>query len=106
MTARFISVSTATPLRHRNIYGSPTAAAVPGPVGGHWLIGSEGELYRDSSQEQLLTLNESGRRVHLLHRVPTQGWHQFRVRDEAASARLRTVTAGQVKELLEVLPGG
>ena len=75
------------------------------PGGGHWLIGSEGELYRDSSQEQLLTLNDPAGRVHLLHRVPTQGWHQFRVRDEAASARLRTVTAGQVKELLEVLPG-
>lgn len=73
------------------------------PGGGHWLVGS-GSLRTEGNEWAVPDASDWLGRSHLLHRVPACGWHQYRVRDEAASARLRQATAEQCQALYEAAP--
>ncbi len=68
------------------------------PGGGHWLLDMNGDLYTDALKQLLPTLDSIGN-LHVLHKVPRSGWHQFRVRNAQVSARLRTLTADDVADL-------
>ena len=72
------------------------------PGGGHWLV-SNGALAREDGSPLLRTAGANGL-AHLLHRVPRIGWHQFQVRDAAASGRLRNATEEQAQALLAAVP--
>lgn len=86
------------------IDGPPDLAGRIGrPGGGSWMITRDGELLREDGQPMLPAEEESGRRF-LLHRVPTNGWHQFRVRDVAVSARLRAASATELEAVVEAAP--
>lgn len=75
-----------------------TMGRISRPGGGHWLV-SDGALAREDGSPLLRTAGANGL-AHLLHRVPRIGWHQFRVRDAAASGRLRGTTEEQAQTLL------
>lgn len=73
------------------------------PGGGHWLLKGE-ELVREDDFAPMFAAADARGGTHLLHRVPQVGWNQFRVRDEAASDKLRHATPSQLEELLKVVP--
>lgn len=70
------------------------------PGGGAWVVTPDGGLRTaDGAAPIGRALDEHGRH-HFLHDVHGSGWHQFGVRDEAASRRMRSVTARDVGPLL------
>ncbi|RRD46091.1 hypothetical protein [Tessaracoccus sp. OH4464_COT-324] len=73
------------------------------PGGGHWLFDLSGRLCEADGSELLPTTGADGAN-HFLGRIPPAGWHHFRPRDPAASARLRAVSARQVADLLAAVP--
>lgn len=72
------------------------------PGGGFWLVADESLCTPAGSP--VADAWDAYECRHLLHRVPVCGWHQYRVRDETVSTRLRTMSAEQVAGLLEVVP--
>ena len=77
-------------------------AALPG-VGESWWIDENGGLHREDNQLLFPAQDEFGN-THVLHRVPLSGWRWFRIRDAAASARLRALTPEDVTSLLNAVP--
>ncbi|RRD47355.1 hypothetical protein [Arachnia propionica] len=73
------------------------------PGGGHWLVTEGGNLHAENLAPLLRARNAQGG-SHLLHRLPLAGWHHLRVRDEAVSARMRTIQAVDVVDLIAALP--
>ena len=75
------------------------------PGGGYWLRRSwpGGDLCDDALVPLVRACDARGRE-HMLHRLPYWGWYQLRVRDKAASVRMRTLTPRDVSTLLEVAP--
>lgn len=73
------------------------------PGGGHWQLTQNGRLRLPGGGQLEWTRDQFGE-PHLLHEVPVAGWHQFRVRNEQVSARLRTITADAVAALYAAAP--
>lgn len=79
----------------------PLVGLVSRPGGGAWAVTADGVLCTPDDASAIgAALDERGRR-HFLHDVHGSGWHQYRPRDQAASRRLRTVTARDVAPLLK-----
>lgn len=80
-------------------------AVIRRPGGGLWFrVDSwRGDMIDGDGNELERAKAPDGER-HLLTKLPLVGWHQLRVRDEAASARLRTLSAEDVATLAEVAP--
>ncbi|RRD05953.1 hypothetical protein EII34_04505 [Arachnia propionica] len=77
-------------------------AHVARPGGGHWLV-VDGILHLENLAPLSIACSARGR-AHLLHDLPVAGWHHLRVRDEAVSARMRTMQAADVAGLIAALP--
>ena len=82
--------------------GSWPGAHVARPGGGHWLV-VDGTLRLENLAPLSIACSARGR-AHLLHDLPAAGWHHLRVRDEAVSARMRTIQAADVADLIAALP--
>ena len=79
-------------------------ARVSRPGGGYWLVDSSNCLHRDPTCERGLSTSDALGQPHLLSQLPRVGWHHLRVRDEAVSARLRSVTPEMATALLAATP--
>ncbi|MDO5093679.1 MAG: hypothetical protein Q4D79_09720 [Propionibacteriaceae bacterium] len=73
------------------------------PGGGSWLFDRDGNLHREDSQPLLRSDDELGHSF-LLHRVPSNGWHQFQPRSMEASTRLRNAAPDQVAPIVAAAP--
>ena len=79
-------------------------ARVRRPGGGYWLVDESNGLHRDPTGERFLSTSDALGQSHLLSWLPRVGWHHLRVRDEAASAGLRSVTPEMATALLAATP--
>ena len=79
-------------------------ARVRRPGGGYWLVDESNGLHRDPTGERFLSTSDALGQPHLLSRLPRVGWHHLQVRDEAASAGLRSVTPEMATALLAATP--
>ncbi|MDO5082783.1 MAG: hypothetical protein Q4D89_05195 [Arachnia propionica] len=73
------------------------------PGGGHWLVTGR-TLCAEDSRSRLQHARDLTGDLHLLHDVPLTGWHHLRPRDPAVSARMRTIRAEEVSDLIAALP--
>lgn len=72
--------------------GIPWPIARPG--GGTWIV-LDGALFDLETAQELGSTVDWGQGTHPMSLLPSAAWHQLRVRDEAASRRLREVTTEQ-----------